>query len=126
MTKLLAVAGGGMIGSTVRYLSYRMIGKVFSGPVAISTLAVNLVGCLLVGFLWGIFEEVNIAVTWRTFIFIGLFGGFTTFSTFGIEVLSMIRAGDFKFAIITILLTNIVGLSLVFVGFIASRMFVNS
>ena len=117
MLKLLFIGLGGAIGSVLRYivsgLDYRLSGGVF--PV--STLAVNLAGSLVIGFLWGIFESVVVSSQVRMFVFVGILGGFTTFSTFALENFNLIRDGERGIAYVNIILSNVLGIGLVFVGY---------
>jgi CrcB protein len=59
------------------------------------------------------------------FVLIGLLGGFTTFSTFALETFNLMRDGEFGIALLNILITNFLGILLVFLGFNVSRMFLN-
>lgn len=92
------------------------ISKYFDVAFPWGTLAVNLSGCLLIGFLWEILSNAVIAPNWRAFILIGVLGGFTTFSTYGLESISLLREGEIKFALVNIFLSNGVGLALVLIG----------
>lgn len=95
LIKNIAVVGAGsFIGGAVRYLislAMKGVGKGF--PWA--TLAVNVLGCFLIGLLWGFFsrtsgESSNLSL----FLTVGVCGGFTTFSTFSKEALVMLQAGN--------------------------------
>ena len=95
LSQWLAVAVGGAIGATARYgLSttiYQSLGKSFP----YGTLAVNVIGCLLIGLAsvhW--IERVTFGDTWRLFLIIGVFGGFTTFSTFSLETIQLLQQGE--------------------------------
>ena len=125
MTKILLLASGGAIGTLLRYsmsgLTYRAIGGMFPW----GTLAVNLTGSLLIGLLWGVFEVQSISSNMRTFLFVGILGGFTTFSTFALESLNLMRDGEMRLALSNVLASNILGILLVFVGFMASKYIIN-
>jgi CrcB protein len=86
---------------------------------------VNVLGSLIIGLLWGIWETANISSHMRTFIFIGILGGFTTFSTYSLETLNLFREGEVKMAIVNILANNILGILMVFAGFFAARSLIN-
>jgi len=101
MDKILLVGAGGFIGSVLRYLlsGYaHQITKITTFPVG--TLAVNILGCFVIGFLSQL-ADTRGAFTpeSRTFVFIGLLGGFTTFSTFGNESMNLLRNGETFFAL---------------------------
>jgi fluoride exporter len=119
------IALGGAIGSVLRYivsgLDYRFSGGVF--PV--STFVVNATGSLVIGFLWGFFERFAVSPNVRMFIFIGLLGGYTTFSTFTLETFNLMRDGEYKIALMNVLWSNAVCIGAVFVGFMLSRYLLN-
>ncbi|MDD4909089.1 MAG: fluoride efflux transporter CrcB [Candidatus Omnitrophica bacterium] len=121
MLRLFFIALGGAAGTLLRYIASGIDYRFSNGVFPVSTLVVNLAGSLVIGFLWGIFERLAVAPTVRMFIFIGILGGFTTFSTFSLENFNLIRDGEFKIAVINILASNIIGIALVFAGFAAAR-----
>lgn len=125
MTKIILLLAGGAIGTLARYGLAGLTHKYFEGTFPLGTLVVNLLGSLIIGLLWGLWESNNIPTGIRTFLFIGILGGFTTFSSYALETLHMFRDGEAKMAVINILASNILGLMLVFVGFIAARGLIN-
>ncbi len=120
--KILAVALGGSIGAVIRFLIFTYYDKLSNQSFPWATLAVNLVGSFLIGFLWGVFDKIYITPGIRLFIFIGILGSFTTFSTFAFEVFNMSKEGEIKNMIIYILATNIFGIALVFAGYYLSKL----
>ena len=125
MIKLLFIATGGAIGTLLRYFVSGIDYKFSNGIFPISTLVVNATGSLIIGFLWGLFERVDVSATARMFVFMGILGGFTTFSTFGLESFNLLRDGERGIALANILVTNILGIAFVFIGFAASRLLLN-
>jgi CrcB protein len=125
MSSLIYIAIGGAAGALLRYTVSGITYKYFDGLLPWGTLAVNMIGCFAIGFLWQIFEVVSTSPNTRAFIFIGILGAFTTFSTFGLESFNLLREGEVKYAVINILASNILGLGLVFAGFIVSRYLVS-
>jgi CrcB protein len=125
MLKYILLATGGAIGTILRYsmsgLTYRLVNSVFPW----GTIVVNLTGSFAIGLLWGFFEINNISSNMRNFIFIGVLGGFTTFSTYALESLSLFRDGELKLAMTNLLISNICGLILVFAGFMLSKFIIN-
>ena len=86
------------------------------------TLVVNLVGCLLIGFLNGLAASRGlISSQARLFLLIGLLGSFTTFSTFGYETLMLIENSDRASAVVNVLVSVVVGLAAVWIGQSLSR-----
>ena len=118
---ILAVGMGSFIGGAARYLvslGMKGIGKGF--PWA--TLAVNLVGCLMIGLLWGLLSR-NAAenTSWGLFLTVGLCGGFTTFSTFSKEALTMLQTGQIWGFASYIALSILAGIVLVAIGYYIGR-----
>jgi fluoride exporter len=125
MVKILFIAFGGAIGTALRYIVSSMDYKFSNGIFPVSTFIVNITGSLVIGFLWGLFERIDVSSSMRMFIFIGIIGGFTTFSSFSLESFNLFRDGEYKIALVNILATNLVGLVFVFVGFAAARLLTN-
>ncbi len=121
MTTILSIAIGGALGAVLRYSISGFAYRSFEGSLPWGTLAVNLIGCFAIGFLWNIFENMSHSPSTRAFIFIGILGAFTTFSTFGIESLHLFRHGEIKLGILNILISNIGGIGLVAIGYLASK-----
>ena len=118
---VLILALGGALGTVLRYYSAHFISKYYGMAFPVGTLAVNLSGSLLIGFLWGLFELHFVSHQLRLFLIIGLLGGFTTFSSFSIENLNLIREGAVKLALLNILISNIGGILLAYLGFLFAR-----
>ena len=126
MLNILAIMAGGSIGALCRHGLFVLIQR-FSGPVfPAGTLAVNLLGSFLIGFIWCLFDETHWSHEWRLFVFTGLLGGFTTFSTFSLETLNLVRDNEIKLAALNILANNIIGIVFVFGGFFLTRFFMNA
>ncbi|MCP4551741.1 MAG: fluoride efflux transporter CrcB [Bacteroidetes bacterium] len=120
--KLLAILIGGASGTVLRYWVSGWAQRLFVGVFPWGTLAVNLIGSFIIGFTWGLLERGTISVNFRLFLFVGLFGGFTTFSSFTLECLTLIKSGHIKYALLYIGASNILGLILVYFGYILARM----
>lgn len=117
MTKLLVVGLGGFLGAIARYglsgLVHRRLGEGFP----YGTLAVNVVGCLLIGVVLHLVEDRSIlGPTARLFVAIGVLGGFTTFSSFGYETFELIEDRAYKLALLNVAGNMILGLLAVWVG----------
>jgi CrcB protein len=112
MTELLAVGIGGFIGAILRYLVSSWVQQSFSqGNFPIGTLAVNLIGCLIIGLLGGLNETRMIfSPHARMLIFLGILGSFTTFSSFGYETMALVRESQFLLAAGNIALQLFLGL----------------
>jgi fluoride exporter len=87
---------GGFIGSVFRYYTQVFFTRNFGTTFPYGTLTVNIIGCLIIGIVYGLFDRGNVmSEDWRLFLATGLCGGFTTFSSFSHENINLIRAGEF-------------------------------
>ena len=117
MAKLLLIAAGGGAGALLRYLVAGWGQKLTPGVFPLGTLLVNLTGCLAIGFLATVFTgPLLVREEYRVAILVGLLGGFTTFSTFGYETLSLVEDREWGPAALNVLLSNGLGLLAVLVG----------
>lgn len=118
----LYIAVGGAIGASLRFLisgwTYSLLGTGFPW----GTLVVNLIGSFLIGFLWQLFSYVSVSPNMRLLIFAGGLGAFTTFSTFALESINLFRGGDVELGVANILVSDLLGIALVFVGIILGRL----
>ena len=112
------VALGGALGSVSRYLLgtwTQALSKSIDFPYG--TLTVNLLGCFVIGFLSQLAEARGAFTSEsRAFVFIGILGGFTTFSSFGNDTFNLLRDGEPLNALANIGANVIVGLALVWLG----------
>lgn len=120
MTHLLLIGVGGFIGSIGRHLLASTVQQwLQNSSFPYGTTAVNILGCLAIGSLNGLAETRQLFSTEvRVFLLIGLLGGFTTFSTFGYETLSLIRDSQIGTAFANVGIQVIVGLFAVWVGYV--------
>ncbi len=117
----MAVGAGSFLGGTGRYLVSLAMKSISKGfPWA--TLAVNLVGCFLIGILWGVFSKNGTeGSNWALFLTAGLCGGFTTFSTFSKEALMMMQSGNVWGFACYVAISVIAGIGLVAAGYFLVR-----
>ncbi len=109
------------MGALLRYGASGLAHRIFGTGFPWGTLGVNLVGSFFIGFLYPFTESFEISPNIRLMIFIGLLGAFTTFSTFSLESVNLIRDRQFHLAAVNIIVSCIFGLALVIVGLFASR-----
>jgi CrcB protein len=123
MTKWLLIAVGGAVGSLARYAtSTLLVGPTDRTQFPWGTLAANLLGCLLIGYLNGLLSDRLIRPEYRFLLVVGFLGGYTTFSTFGWETAAYLRDSQFARAAAYVLANNVVGVLLVMVGYALSRL----
>ena len=117
LKSILMVGAGSFLGGAARYaISLAM--KTLSKGFPWATLAANLIGCLLIGILWGCFSRSsNDGSSWALFMTVGFCGGFTTFSTFSKEALMMLQAGNFWSFAGYVALSITAGIALVALGY---------
>lgn len=123
MLKFIMVGTGGFLGSILRFIVSGMVHQFLSEPLfPIGTLVVNIIGCLLIGLGSGLAEIRQIITPeLRLFIFVGFFGGFTTFSTFGFELFSFAREGQFISTLMNLSLHIVLGVTAVWLGHSLAR-----
>lgn len=117
---------GGALGTLFRYLVSGWTHKFTAGDFPWGTLMVNATGALVIGILWGIFEQRDIGPHSRMFIFIGFLGGYTTFSTFALESMNLMQDGETKLAIFNIFANNLLALTFVFAGYFLSKAIISN
>jgi len=122
----LYVAFGGAVGSVLRYQTGRLM-TLWLGPNTVTafpwaTLAVNVVGSLAMGVLAGALARHGDANEhWRLLIGVGLLGGFTTFSSFSLEMMLLVERGQPALAFVYAAVSLLAGLTALYVGLIIMR-----
>ena len=118
MREFLLVGGGGFVGSVIRHYGGGFVFHAAGSPkFPISTLAVNVIGCFLIGLLSSAAEHYQLLNhQTRLLLITGFLGGFTTFSAFGYETYFLVRDNHPSWAIANVLLQMTLGLSAVWFG----------
>jgi fluoride exporter len=120
---ILLVGAGGFLGSVARFLITHFIYRWLSPAFPLGTLSVNLIGSFLIGLIFGFFARgILHGEGWQLFFIIGILGGFTTFSAFSLELMLMLREGQFTPAILYTAGSVLLGLTFCMVGFFIARM----
>ena len=119
--QILVIALGGAVGAVLRYLVSLLVISFAGESWPYGTLVVNLLGSFLIGFLWQLFDTVTYPHNTRLLVFTGGLGAFTTFSTFGLESLTLLQMGRTRDGMLYLLASNVGGLLCVWLGFVVSR-----
>ena len=119
---LAAVATGGAVGATARYMVSGWVYARFGDGFPTGTLAVNLIGCFFIGLVMEMTEtRFLLPPAVKLFVTVGLLGGFTTFSTYSFETLALLRDGAPGLALLNGAGSLALGLVGVWVGMVAGR-----
>jgi CrcB protein len=118
MVRLLLIIGtGSFIGGVARYLLSRYIQNHALSSFPLGTFLVNVAGCFLIGVFYGLSERGNLMnAELRMFLTVGFCGGFTTFSTFAGENISLLRDGNFFYFALYTSLSVFLGLMATYIG----------
>jgi fluoride exporter len=125
MTNYLLVGCGGFVGSIARYWLSGLTQRWWSpdGGFPIGTLSVNVLGCLVIGVLAVLSETSSLLPTHaRLLLMTGLLGGFTTFSTFGLESVQLARDAQWGFVALNVVVSVAAGLAAAWLGLRLGRL----
>ena len=121
MKEIVLVGTGGFIGASLRYLTSTWLTQFNRFGFPLGTFSVNFIGCTLLGIFVGLCMGKTTTLPLREFAAIGILGGFTTFSTFGLESFEMLQAGQFKMTAIYVLGSIVLGISGIGLGILITR-----
>jgi len=122
LKQLVMIAGGGAIGAVMRFLVSTGVHRVAGRDFPYGTLSVNMIGSLLIGFLYiYLIERASLGAEWRALLIIGFLGAFTTFSTFSMETLNLIENSELIKAASNVLLSVVLCLFATWVGVLVGR-----
>jgi len=123
MNPYLLVAVGGALGSMARYGVGVLVGQVWSATFPLATMLINIVGSCAMGLFIGLITRTT--PTWqsdaRLFVAVGILGGFTTFSSFSLDTISMLERGEVGPALLYVLVSVIVGIAALYGGLVLMR-----
>lgn len=122
MNAILLVASGGAIGSVLRYLTGLAMTRLFGAAFPYGTLVVNVVGGLIMGlFIEVLTRRFQGSEELRLFVAIGILGGFTTFSSFSLDVVLLWQRGETASAAFYVLISVVLSICAVFLGLWLAR-----
>jgi CrcB protein len=122
MHKLVLIALGGMLGTLCRYGLATWVEQRALSQFPYGTVVINLAGCFVAGLLFPLFEQASVGPELRLAVFTGFLGGFTTFSAYGLQTV-VLADGLLWIAVLNVLVSNVGGLALVWIGMSLSRAF---
>ena len=123
MKIILAIGLGSCLGGISRYFLSQLVQGKFLSTFPYGTLFVNILGCFLIGIIFGLSERGNFTMLWRLFLVTGFLGGFTTFSSFSNETVALLRDGQIWHAFIYVGLSLFICLAATFSGISLIKLF---
>ena len=115
---LFYIGIGSCTGGISRYLLSKYVQNMTSSGFPIGTFMVNIIGCFIIGLLYGLFDRGNLMNTnLKLFLTVGFCGGFTTFSTFMGDNFQLIKAGNFFYCSVYMTASIICGYLFLFLGY---------
>ena len=119
---LFLIGTGGFLGSIARYFTALILTRHFPSSFPYGTFAANIIGCLIIGIVFGLSERFNwLTPEWRIFLTTGFCGGFTTFSSFAYENIRLLQKGDYLIFASYSISSFAIGLLAVFIGLILTK-----
>lgn len=120
---ILIVGTGGFLGSVSRYLTQILVERYLHSSFPWGTFVANIAGCFIIGLVFALSERGNlISPEWRIFLTVGFCGGFTTFSSFAYNNLTMLSESNFFQLIGNVGLSLFFGITAVYVGIVLVRL----
>jgi fluoride exporter len=122
MQKIIFIGLAGLVGTLLRYWLSGVVASKYGEAFPWGTIAVNLIGCLVTGAVFCLTEErLLVSPTVRAVIMIGLLGGFTTFSAYGLQTFTLLRDSELGLALLNVVTSNVLGLFMVWIGYVLAK-----
>jgi CrcB protein len=116
---LILVGAGSFVGGISRYLTQQFVQKHYPSSIPLGTLSVNIIGCFIIGIIYALADRGNfLSPTMRLLLATGFCGGYTTFSSFAYENISLMQVGAFFYTSLYVLLSIVIGFAAVYLGII--------
>jgi CrcB protein len=123
LQRLIYIGLAGLIGTLARYAVSGFVARRVGETFPAGTIAVNVIGCFLAGLLFYLLQErFLVSDIVRTAVMIGFLGGFTTFSSYGLQTFTLMRDGEFAFASLNVIASNVLGLFTVWAGYAVGKL----
>ena len=123
MLRVILIGLAGLAGTLCRYWLSGVLARRYGETFPAGTLAVNVAGCFLIGFLFYMFQErYVVGQTARSVVLVGFLGGFTTFSSYGLQTFTLLRDGEFAYAAANVFASNLLGLLMVWGGYALAKL----
>jgi CrcB protein len=120
---LLIVGAGSFVGGICRHLTQLYVQKNYPSSIPYGTLAANIIGCFIIGIVYALADRGNyLSPTARLLLVTGFCGGYTTFSSFAAENVSLLHAGEFFYSAAYVLMSIIFGFIAVYIGILVIKL----
>jgi len=126
MQNIVFILIGGSAGVLSRYYLSNFINSMAAQNMKFGTIVVNLIGSFIIGAVWAYTENRNLDPKTKNMITTGFLGCFTTFSTFSLETMQYMSNNEYAKALVNILISNVLGIVLVFAGYFAVKNLLNN
>lgn len=120
---ILLIGAGGFAGSVLRYLLTRYLTTLWPVSFPTGTFVVNILGCFLIGLIMGLSFQSAVTTQGRLLLATGFCGGFTTFSTYSLEIFELAQRGEAGISLLYLLASILAGLLFIWLGFMAANLF---
>lgn len=121
MKTMFYIAVGGGLGALIRFVVTKYM-QIYVPSLPLGTLFVNATGSLIMGFCFFIFDEKMPNNTMQFFVLIGFLGAYTTFSTYALETVQLVKNNDVSMAVLNVLFNNALSLAMLVIGMFAAKL----
>jgi CrcB protein len=120
---LILIGVGSCAGGISRYLTQQLVQKHYPSSIPFGTLSANVIGCFIIGLIYALSDRGNIlSPTMRLLLATGFCGGYTTFSSFAYENISLMQDGEFFYTSLYVLMSIVIGFAAVYLGILLIKL----